>query len=64
MWVVRVSIRELHRYLKCCWELEQPRLVAPWIVSGVVLAATEAHALCLLEDGEDWKRGVEGRRGG
>ncbi len=34
MWVVRFSVREFHRYLKCCYELEQPRLVQPWLVGG------------------------------
>eukprot|EP00798_Chlamydomonas_sp_ICE-L_P027133 gene27133-2362_t len=32
MWVLRISGKDLHRFLKCHWELEQPRLVVPWTV--------------------------------
>ena len=34
MWVLRACPLDMHRYLKCNWELEQPRVIENWLVSG------------------------------
>mmetsp|Transcript_9475 Transcript_9475/g.20188 ORF Transcript_9475/g.20188 Transcript_9475/m.20188 type:complete len:500 (-) Transcript_9475:223-1722(-) len=39
LWVLRASLREVHAYLKCCWELEQPAQVAPWLCTSCCVTA-------------------------
>ena len=32
LWVCRASPLDMHRYLKCIWQLEQPKLIEKWLV--------------------------------
>lgn len=44
MWVIRACPTEFHRYLKCAWELEQPKLVENWLSINSALVSADAQA--------------------
>ncbi|KAG1675903.1 hypothetical protein FOA52_001560 [Chlamydomonas sp. UWO 241] len=44
MWVMRAGLTEIHRCLKCAWELEQPRMVDHWLSVNSALASAAAQA--------------------